>query len=98
MNEGIEVYVYTRVPNTGQTVVHRGTLHRGKGKAHFNNSETSHHWMTSLSNNEGEVRGHSVWFSKPNKSAAIKALDAKDKERTEALLQKANRTLERMSL
>lgn len=96
MDSGIEVYVYTRMPN-GVVLNHHGILIKGKKKARFNNLHSSH-WMVNLSNAEGEVRGHSVWFLKPDRQRAVNALDAKDKERTERLLKKANRTLERMNV
>lgn len=98
---GIEVWVYTRLAN-GKTIEHHGILHKSNGtvhqyerKASFNNSH-SNHWMTSLSNDEGVVRGHSIWFRKPSRRRAIEALNAKDKERINTLLEKANRTLQRI--
>lgn len=98
MWETTEVYVYTRLPSSGELLEHHGHLRKGERCASFSNIHNSHHWMTSLSNNEGEVRGHSVWFLKPNREAAVKALDAKDKERAERLLERSARMLERMSI
>lgn len=98
MWETTEVYVYTRLPSSGELLEHHGHLRKGERCASFSNIHNSHHWMTSLSNNEGEVRGHSVWFTTPNRAGAIKALNAKDKERTEKLLTRANKTLENIKL
>lgn len=94
----MEVYVYTRMPQIGELVCHHGNLTKGEPHAHFTNFDKPNHWMTRLSNKEGEVRGHSVWFTKPSREKAIKALNAKDKERTEALMARAERTLARVSL
>lgn len=93
----MEVYVYTRMPQMGTLAIHHGILTKGKNKASFKNLHDPHHWMVSLSNNEGEVRGHSVWFSHPNKYGAIEALNAKDKERADKLMEKAEKTLERVT-
>lgn len=93
-----EVYVYTRMPQNGKLAVHHGMLSKGNDKAYFHNLHDPGHWMTSLSNNEGEVRGHSVWFTKPNKQLAIKALNAKDKERSEKLLEQAQKMLSGITL
>ena len=93
----MQVHVYTRLA-TGEVIEHHGVLTKGNGRAFFRNSHTRHHWMTSLSNNEGEVRGHSVWFEEPNRKKAINALDKKDKERVEALLAKTERTVGRLGL
>lgn len=93
----MQVHVYTRLA-TGEVIEHHGILTKSNGRASFRNSHTRHHWMTSLSNNEGEVRGHSVWFTKPNRDGAIKALNKKDRERIEGLLAKSERTMGRMEL
>ena len=93
-----EVYVYTLLTDTGELIEHHGHLYKGKGKARFINLHNPHHWMTSLSNNEGEVRGRSVWFTTPNRVGAIKALNAKCKERAEKLLARSQRTLGAMEL
>lgn len=98
MHKTIYVYVYSRHAKTNGINEYYGELSKGQRCAHFRNIEHPHHWMTSLSNNEGEVRGCAVWFTKPNKKAAIKALDAKDKERAEGLLLRSANLLERMSL
>lgn len=94
----MNVYVYSRVAKTGEINEYYGTLSKGEQKAHFSNLEKPRHWMTSLANNEGEVRGCAVWYSKPSREKAVKALDSKDKERAERLLGRSAKTLERMSI
>lgn len=90
----MEVYAYT-ITN-GKVKEYFGTLNKHphmRNRTLFLSKERTHP-IVCLSENEGEVRGRTVWFNKPSLAGAKKAFDIKAKERAVVHAEKCKRTIE----
>lgn len=90
----MEVYAYTNT--NGNVKEYHGTLKkhpRMTNRMAFDSPNRSH-LLVLLSENEGEVRGRTVWLKKPDIARARKLFDQKAKERASMLAEKCKRTLD----
>ena len=88
---GDMVYVYTINYKTGKITERYGLLsNRVKwDDAHQFFEKGTAHYLTNVSGKEGEPRGASIWFRKPNPEAAKKAFSDRARKMKQLYLDKA---------